>query len=104
MIGFSPVVVDLLLDSGSDVPAISQEFVTKIQRERPHIELTGPLERRARVVTAFDNQKEIDTKCTAWIFSWVLEEEPWVLEAREMEIDHRPHLTVKVFRIVREGH
>lgn len=155
MIRISPVYVDLLLDSGPEVSVISKEVVTKIQKEHPNIELTCPPERRVCVVTAFEQQNEIDTERTAWIFPWSLhegnilfivlfvilpspgnldvighltlramlgtdmlgqpddanellnnevrKEEPWALEAPDIEIDHRPHLTIEALRGVREG-
>lgn len=59
--GFSYVEVDLLLDSGSEVPAVSEELVVKIQREQPNMELICPFEGRARLVTAFAQQKDINT-------------------------------------------
>lgn len=57
-----PRVDYLLLNSGSGVAAISEELVANIQRERPDIELTCPFEGRAYVLTAFGQQKGIDTQ------------------------------------------
>lgn len=61
---FTPVDVDLLLDYGSEFMAISGELVGRIQKERPDIELRCTFEGRARVITVFGQQRELETQST----------------------------------------
>lgn len=42
--GFSHAEVEFLLNSGSDVTPISEDFIVKIQKELSGIELTKPFE------------------------------------------------------------
>ena len=56
------VEVDVMLDSGSGVNAISEALVTKLQAETPGVSFTRKLEGQAWVVTATGEEREVTTQ------------------------------------------
>ena len=54
-----PAVVQALMDSGSGVTSISESLVARMQRERPGEQLVQPFRGKARVRTAFGEERAV---------------------------------------------
>ena len=54
-----PAVAQALMDSGSGVTSISESLVARMQRERPGEQLVQPFRGKARVRTAFGEERAV---------------------------------------------